>query len=100
MDTEFDASYVINPVSVGTYADVVADVLMDGVYATRAQAPPLGTDPRLVPPLTVRAAMQRTDFKVQNGWCDAMTKEVRRVERFQAWELVLFRHYRSTVIGG
>ncbi len=67
MDTVFDASYVISPVSVGTYADVVADVVLDGVYATRATAPPPGTDPRLVPPLTVRAAMQRADFKVQAG---------------------------------
>ena len=86
---------MINPVSVGTYADVVADVILDGVYATRAQAPPPGTDPRLVPPLSVRAAMERADFKVLNGWRDAMTKEVRRVERFKAWELVLFRHYRE-----
>ena len=95
LDTTFDASYVISPVCVGTYADVVADVVMDGIYATRASAPPIGTDPRLVPPLTARAALQREDFKVQNGWCDAMTKEVRRVERFKAWELVLFRHYRG-----
>ena len=66
---------------------------MDGVFATRAQAPPAGTDPRLVPPLTVRAAMMRADFNIEHGWRDAMTKEVRRVEGFKAWELVRFRQF-------
>ena len=66
---------------------------MTGVFATRAQAPPVGTDPRLVPPLTVRAAMSRADFDVKHGWRDAMTKEVRRVEVFKAWELVRFRQF-------
>jgi len=99
----FDDSFVISPVNIGTfvdsaagtYADAVEHVITGGVFATRAQAPPLGTDPRLVPPLTVRAAMLRPDFETPHGWRDAMTKEVRRVERFKAWELVRFRQFRE-----
>ncbi len=93
MDTTFDESYAVGPINVDSYAEAVERAIVTGVFATRAQKPPAGTDPRLVPPLTVRAAMMRADFDVEHGWRDAMTKEVRRVERFKAWELFRFRQF-------
>jgi hypothetical protein len=89
--TAFDNSYVIRPVSVASYADGVEAGLMAGVWATRAKPPPPGTDPRLIPPINVRAVRMRPDYEVRHGRRDAMAKEVRRVEGFEAWHLVRIR---------
>ena len=52
-----------------------------------------GTDPRLVPPVSVAAARRLPNYGAPHGWKAAMTKEVRRVEGFNAWELVRFSEY-------
>ena len=80
-DTEsippFGEAYDIEP--------IVAMVVGNGVKQ--------GTDPRLVPPVSVAAARRRPDYGAPHGWKAAMTKEVRRVEGFNAWELVRFSEY-------
>ena len=70
------------------------DILPTAIWATRASSTK-GTDPRLVPPISVRAARLRPDYRSPNGWFSAIAKEVHRVEKFGAIRLVRFRAYRD-----
>jgi len=58
-------------------------------------AAPRGVDPRLVPPVNIRAARLRDDYRGEFGWEAAMRKEVNRVCGFKAWRLVSISHMRD-----
>jgi len=51
------------------------------------------SDYAAVPPRSVAAAELRPDYAAPHGWKQAITKEVRRVEGFGAWQLVPMAHY-------
>jgi hypothetical protein len=95
----FDQSFDITPaaVSARTYDDGAPTQTCDHtvIAATRAKPPPPGTDPRLIPPVSVTAARRLPDYAKPHGWKAAMQKEVTRVEGFGAWEIVPFREYRD-----
>ena len=56
---------------------------------------PRGIDPRLIPPVNIRAARLRSDWEGEFGWFAAMRKEVNRVAGFKAWRLVPLAHMRD-----
>jgi len=92
-EAPFSEAFDLTPAAIGL--SMQCEVAPTVVAATRAKAPPEGTDPRLIPPISVAAARRRADFRAPHGWHAAMSKEVKRVEDFGAWTLVRYREYRE-----
>ena len=92
----FDETFDITPaaVSARTHEDWAPGVQ---IAAARNKPPPPGTDPRLIPPVSVTAARKLPDYAKPHGWKASIKKEVTRVEGFGAWELVPHREYRMMV---
>ena len=51
------------------------------------------SDHAAVPPRSVAAAKLLPDYAAPHGWQQSITKEVRRVEGFKAWQLVPMTQY-------
>jgi hypothetical protein len=104
-EVPFGPSFDITPAAIGSAMDLLRDLpcpLVTGqpppstrIAASRAKPPPPGTDPRLIPPVSVSAARRLPDYAKPHGWKAAMSKEVARVEKFGAWRVVRYQEYRA-----
>ena len=72
---------------------VAAPAVMQQAAPVAMMAAPAPVGP--IAPPSVAAARRLPDFNALNGWRAAITKEIRRVEGFGAWELVSAQQVRA-----
>jgi hypothetical protein len=74
----------------GTAFDITPDSI---IFAALGTTPPLGVDPKIIPPLNIRAAQARPDYAAPFGWKAAMQKEINRAVAFKALRIAPARQY-------